>query len=99
MIAPLLKQQLFAGIEEQYMGKRKTIAGNEVSSFYITNVTLFNRGVLKNMEISASILSCAPVITIMSANGIGISAPPAAHHMWRRTRSRATWVRSGTAWP
>jgi iron complex outermembrane receptor protein len=53
---PLIKNKLFLGLEEQYTSQRKTIAGNEVNGFFLTNLTLFSRNLfLKNVEISGSI--------------------------------------------
>ncbi len=55
MIIPIFDDKLFAGMEEQYMGSRKTYAGNEVSEFFITNITLFSREIVKRAELSASV--------------------------------------------
>ena len=48
-------QKIYLGFEEQYTGKRKTIAGNDTSGFFITNVTLFSQGFLGGLEASASV--------------------------------------------
>ncbi len=53
--APLKNEKIFLGIEEQYMSRRKTLDGNNAKANYITNVTIFSRDMLKNMEISASV--------------------------------------------
>ncbi len=56
LILPLLKKTLFAGIEEQYTSKRLTLAGKYTAGFYITNLTLFSRGLfLKGLEASFSV--------------------------------------------
>jgi len=52
---PLLAEKVFLGIEEQYTSRRKTIAGNFAGSFLVTNLTLFSRELLKNLELSASL--------------------------------------------
>ncbi len=52
---PLIKEKLFAGIEEQYMSIRKTLAGDKLDGFFITNLTLFSQNLLKGLEISGSI--------------------------------------------
>jgi iron complex outermembrane receptor protein len=53
---PLMKNKLFLGFEEQYTSRRKTLAGNEVDGFFLTNLTLFSQNIfLKNIEISGSI--------------------------------------------
>ncbi len=55
LTVPLIRDKLFLGIEEQYTSKRKTLAGNEAGSFFLTNLTLFNQNVLKGLEVSASV--------------------------------------------
>ncbi|HWR90237.1 MAG TPA: TonB-dependent receptor, partial [Dissulfurispiraceae bacterium] len=55
LIIPLLKDEVFAGLEVQYTGKRKTLAGNYVDDFFVTNVTLFSQKIVKGLEVSASI--------------------------------------------
>jgi iron complex outermembrane receptor protein len=53
---PLLKEKIFLGIEEQFTDRRKTlVAGNYAKAFFITNLTLFSRELLKNLELSASL--------------------------------------------
>ena len=53
---PLIKNKLFLGFEEQYASQRKTLAGNEVNGFFMTNLTLFSQNLfLKNLEISGGI--------------------------------------------
>lgn len=53
--APLVKERVFVGLEEQYTSRKKTVTGNEAGSFFITNVTLFSRNLLKNLEVSGSV--------------------------------------------
>jgi outer membrane receptor for ferrienterochelin and colicins len=55
MSVPLLKENIFLGVEEQYTGKRKTVTGGDADSFFITNVTLFSQHLLKGLEASASV--------------------------------------------
>ena len=55
VMAPLATNKLSAGIELQYVGARQTIAGGEVPGVLIPNLTLFSTGLLKNVEMSASI--------------------------------------------
>ena len=55
LVLPLLRDKLFLGIEEQFASRRKTLSGNYAKSFYITNLTLFSRNLLKNLEASVSI--------------------------------------------
>ncbi|OGU09215.1 MAG: hypothetical protein A2075_00070 [Geobacteraceae bacterium GWC2_58_44] len=53
--APLLKDKIFLGIEEQYTSKRKTPKGNYAKAHYLTNVTLFSQRLLRNLEASVSV--------------------------------------------
>ncbi len=53
---PLMKEKVFLGVEEQFTSGRKTlVAGDDAKSFFITNLTLFSRDLLKDLELSASI--------------------------------------------
>jgi outer membrane receptor for ferrienterochelin and colicins len=53
--APVMKDKIFAGVEEQYMSERRTEAGDRSQAFYLTNVTLYTRNLLNRLEASASI--------------------------------------------
>ena len=55
LIAPLVREQLFAGVELQYTSKRKTLAGSYAGGFYVTNLTFFSQNLLKGLEISGSV--------------------------------------------
>jgi iron complex outermembrane receptor protein len=55
MIAPLLNQRLFAGLEVQYTGKRDAVRGKELDAFTIANLTLTAPQVWKELDLSASI--------------------------------------------
>lgn len=55
LIAPLVREKLFAGLEVQYTSGRKTLAGNTAHDFFITNLTLFSPRILKGLEVSGSI--------------------------------------------
>lgn len=55
LIVPLVADKLFTGIEFQYMSKRKTLAGNYVDGFSVTNLTLFSRNLAKGLEVSGSV--------------------------------------------
>ncbi len=52
---PLLRDKIFAGIEEQYTSKRKTVAGDYTRDFYSTNLTLYSQRIMKGFELSASV--------------------------------------------
>ncbi len=55
LIIPLIRDKLFFGFEERFTSRRKTLAGNDAGSFFVTNLTLFNQRLLKGLEISGSI--------------------------------------------
>lgn len=55
LLFPLYRKNIFTGVEVQYTGKRKTLAGNESNDFFITNLTLWSGNFLKGLEVSASI--------------------------------------------
>ncbi|MEK7675384.1 MAG: TonB-dependent receptor [Verrucomicrobiota bacterium] len=55
VIAPLVSDKLFAGLELQYSGAVTTWAGGRADEFWIANVTLFNRKLVKGLELSASV--------------------------------------------
>jgi len=55
LIVPIIQEKVFAGIEEQYISRRKTVAGNYAPEFFITNLTLFSPQVLDRFDLSASV--------------------------------------------
>jgi outer membrane receptor for ferrienterochelin and colicin len=55
MAVPFIEKKLFLGIEEQYMSKRRTLADREADAFFITNLTLYSRELMRGMELSGSI--------------------------------------------
>ena len=52
---PMVKDRVFAGIEEQYLSRRRTEAGNYTSAFYFTNLTFSLRNLPGRFEASASV--------------------------------------------
>jgi iron complex outermembrane receptor protein len=50
-----MREKVFAGIEERYTSRRRTLAGNYAQGFFITNLTLFSRNIMNRLEASASI--------------------------------------------
>jgi iron complex outermembrane receptor protein len=54
LIYPLLKDRVFAGFEEQYTSRRKTLEGDFAKASYLTNITLFSKNLVKNLEASVS---------------------------------------------
>ncbi len=55
LTVPISREKVFAGIEEQYTSRRRTLAGNYAQSFFITNLTLFSRNIVSRLEASASV--------------------------------------------
>jgi outer membrane receptor for ferrienterochelin and colicins len=55
LTVPVMRDKLFLGIEEQFTDRRETLSGGFAKSFFITNLTLFSRNLLKNLELSASL--------------------------------------------
>ena len=52
---PLWTEKLMAGLELQGLSERKTLQGNESAGYWIANLTLLSREVVKGLELSASI--------------------------------------------
>ncbi len=52
---PLIRDKAFAGIEEQYMSRRKTVADGYAGSLFITNLTFSAQNVINRIELSASV--------------------------------------------
>jgi outer membrane receptor for ferrienterochelin and colicins len=55
LILPAIREKLFLGIEYQYMGHRRTIAGSYASPFMTTNLTLFGTKIVPGLDFSASV--------------------------------------------
>jgi outer membrane receptor protein involved in Fe transport len=55
LLFPLVSETVFTGIEFQYTGNRRTLAGNAADDFTVTNLTLFAGKLKGNWEISASV--------------------------------------------
>lgn len=55
LLVPLMKDAVFAGVEEQYVSKRRTYAGTEVGGAAVMNLTLSARRLAKGLDISASV--------------------------------------------
>jgi outer membrane receptor for ferrienterochelin and colicins len=54
-ISPLIKDNLFAGLEVLYTSRVKTLADNYADGFWITNLTLTYENIVKGLELSASV--------------------------------------------
>ena len=55
LIAPIVRERLFAGLEFQYTSSRLTPDNTTAGGFGIVNLTLFSQNLLKGVEISGSI--------------------------------------------
>ena len=55
VLFPLIRKNIFTGIELQYNDTRKTLAGNEANSYLIANLTLLGRNLMKGLDVSASV--------------------------------------------
>lgn len=55
LIAPVLKETLFAGLEVQYNGRSETLAGNDADDFVLTNLTLTYVSPSKRLEVSGGL--------------------------------------------
>lgn len=55
LVVPLLDDRLLSGIELQYLGSRKTLAGNRTGDYLIANLTLFSQKLFKGLECSFSL--------------------------------------------
>ena len=52
---PLASERIRAGIEEQYVSRRRTIGNNYVDGFYLTNITLMAQKVVQGLDLSFSV--------------------------------------------
>lgn len=55
LMVPLLKDKIFAGLEEQYVSKRKLLNGADTGSAFITNLTFSAQNFIKGMEVFLSV--------------------------------------------
>ena len=55
LIAPLIPEKLFAGIEARYLSNRVTLKGKNTGDYFVTNVTLFSHHIFPGTEVSASL--------------------------------------------
>ncbi len=55
ILLPLRKDRVFAGLEEQYTSRRKTLSGKHVDDFFLTNLTVLGRNVSRTVEVSMSV--------------------------------------------
>jgi iron complex outermembrane receptor protein len=90
LLAPLYRDKVFLGVEEQYTSRKSTLSGAMTRDFFVTNVTLFSRNLLENLELSASIYNLF---------NSGYSVPAGGEHLQnsieqdgRNFRVKATWL-------
>ncbi|MEN6333315.1 MAG: TonB-dependent receptor [Phycisphaerales bacterium] len=55
LLAPVIRQRLFAGLEVLYDSKSKTLAGDQTDDVLLTNLTMTYMSASRRMEIAASI--------------------------------------------
>ena len=55
VIAPLIPEKLSGSVDLQYVGARRTIAGNQVPAVVVPNLTVFGEVVPRRLEIVASL--------------------------------------------
>jgi iron complex outermembrane receptor protein len=55
LTAPLVKDRVFAGLELQYCGKRKTLTGHHTDAAFITNLTILGKELAKGLDVSFSL--------------------------------------------
>jgi iron complex outermembrane receptor protein len=61
LIYPLLPEKLFVGVENKYMSKLKTLAGNHEDDALVTNLTLTFENDAKNMDVQVGIYNVLDV--------------------------------------
>ena len=54
IIVPMITDKLYAGIEEQYTSRRKTLNSNYANGYFVTNFTLFGHPLTKDIDLSLS---------------------------------------------
>jgi iron complex outermembrane receptor protein len=55
LVAPLVEETLFAGLEVQYNSESKTLAGGTADDFVLTNLTLTYTHPSHNLELAAGV--------------------------------------------
>jgi iron complex outermembrane receptor protein len=90
LLAPLYRDKVFLGVEEQYTSRKSTLSGAMTRDFFVTNVTLFSRNLLENLELSASVYNLF---------NSGYFVPAGGEHLQnsieqdgRNFRVKATWL-------
>ncbi len=55
VVAPLVKDKVFAGLEALGIGEKKTLGANHADGHFVTNLTIFGKDIAKNVDASFSI--------------------------------------------
>ena len=55
LIVPLHEDELFAGVELQYLSSRKTLAERHTQDVLLANLTVFSQKLMEGLEVSASV--------------------------------------------
>jgi outer membrane receptor for ferrienterochelin and colicins len=89
LLFPLIEEKVFLGVEEQYTSRKNTLAGSQTGDFFITNVTLFSRNLLKNLELSGSVYNLFNSKYFVPASGEHLQN--SIEQDGRTFRVKATW--------
>jgi iron complex outermembrane receptor protein len=88
---PLLEDRAFAGIEEQYTSRRKTVSGASVDDFMITTMTISGRNASRTVELS---LSCYNLFNERYSDPVSVDLAPltSVEQDGRTLRFKVTYV-------
>ncbi|TFG91441.1 MAG: TonB-dependent receptor [Syntrophobacterales bacterium] len=89
LLFPLIEEKVVLGVEEQYTSRKNTLAGSQTGDFFITNVTLFSRNLLKNLELSGSVYNLFNSKYFVPASGEHLQN--SIEQDGRTFRVKATW--------
>jgi outer membrane receptor for ferrienterochelin and colicins len=89
LLVPLVTDRLFLGLEEQYTSRKNTLSGNRTGDFLVTNITLFSRNLLKNLELSGSVYNLFNTKYYVPAGGEHLL--DSIEQDGRTFRVKATW--------
>lgn len=89
LVAPVIRDKLYLGLEEQYTGAKRTLSGSSTRDFFITNLTLYSRNLLDSMEISGSVYNLFN--TGCAAPGGGELIQDSIRQDGRSFRVKVTW--------
>ncbi|MBN2138974.1 MAG: TonB-dependent receptor [Sedimentisphaerales bacterium] len=55
IIAPIIKDKLFAAVELQHVGERETLTSHHADAFLLANLTIFGKNIAKNLDASFTV--------------------------------------------